>query len=129
MTTSKTRYARLRAYVAGEHGDALATIEKFRTDLAANPAHALDWSARAFNAAAMYEVAGAVLAWLDATQRSEEERVAAVVAELEREVLRRACTPPRSSSAQSNLLDVERLAARAEILEKWRNWILPMEET
>lgn len=108
----------------------LATREKERADgilarfaekFASDPMRAFEWSQDAFQAAAVSEATSTLLRYVDSLAEGKEsdDEIGERIAEwLRSEVLRMAKYPPRSTSPQSNLVEQEKLAAYARLLER-----------
>jgi hypothetical protein len=92
---------------------ALNTIEKFQQDLAQNPANAFSWAANAFADAAQLELCQAVMHYIEGGHKAQ-----VILWWLEKEVQRAAECPGRSTSVPSNLMDTERLVAKAKLLDR-----------
>lgn len=91
---------------------AQASIDKFATEVAKDPAHALSWSLGVFEKAAELKVLKQIVAALeDGTATLDNIR-----STLTDRVLHRAKYPPQSSSPTSNLIEQYELAACAKIL-------------
>jgi hypothetical protein len=89
-------------------------LDKFAANMAKNPAYALEWSGGAFTAAGDYEVCSWILAAVDENAGVGLEKI---IKQLERDVLRAARYPSRSTSPTSNLMEQEIARAKAELLE------------
>jgi hypothetical protein len=92
----------------------LAAIDRFRRDFEQNPAHALAYSFNIYREAAQWELCCQVIAYI-----GEEDgmTLVGIVSWLESEVLRGARCPRYSTSPQSDVMDTERLSAKANLLE------------
>jgi hypothetical protein len=91
----------------------LAAIDRFRRDFEINPAHALAYSFNIYREAAQWELCCQVLTYIGEDGRT----LVGIVSWLESEVLRGARCPSYSTSPQSNVMDAERLSAKANLLE------------
>jgi hypothetical protein len=82
-----------------------ATIEKLRANLLTNPARALEWSHKCFEAAARMEVCTMAQYYITTYKGDDDARAAYLQARVREEMQRRASTLPSSNSAASNLMD------------------------
>ena len=103
----------LASMMQREIASASDAILKAQSDFAQNPAHALSWSFQVYKDAATLELAQAVLYMLDEGRTKE-----GIVQWLDSEILRSARCPSYSTSPNSNQIDRERLAAKANLLER-----------
>jgi hypothetical protein len=100
-------------------------LDKFAKSFADDPAHAMDWSASAFNAAAVKRVTTRVLEAIGNMINKGTSRgdiLSHLVDYSTKEILTRAKYPKKSTSATSNLLDAEMLAAWADISDILRSY-------
>jgi hypothetical protein len=94
-------------------------ISAFANSLGENPTYALTWSAGIFAAAARFELLAYIKSVLATNPDSTPpEIVAALRNRLATDVVRAVQNPPRSTSVQSNLIEQERVAAKASMVER-----------
>ncbi len=89
-------------------------VERFRKNLAESPAYAFEWADGAMRAAARIEVCGLLLKLVS------ERGLAAALAVAEREALRGARFPSRSTFHCKDQIEGEKTAAWAEFVEGWK---------
>jgi hypothetical protein len=111
-------------------------IEEWKLRLDKNPASAFEWSRESFEAAARFEVAHIVKRYVeegksikdDYTTPSDVEIIKTLRTIFYEDVLRRAKWPSRSTSVQSNEMELTLTARKAEWLEKFDNAIARIEK-
>jgi hypothetical protein len=109
-----TDFARLRRWLSGNLETAQRQVDLFKESLDKEPAYALSWAGRVYDAAAQLKVYNAALSFLQDT----EESVAGLRAEANRQVLQAARNPSRSTSPWSNEMDRCEAQAWAQLAEK-----------
>lgn len=114
--------SKLEAHVNLMHVASANEVKAFAEKLAGlvNPAYDMEWSDSAFAAAATHKVGAVVGAWLSNPNAggTDEERVQEVDRLVRAEIMRLAKYPSRSSSAASNVMAEQTLAAWALLAEK-----------
>lgn len=113
------------------------TLAEFAVRVQKDPAGALEWSKGAFEAAASLSSARTIVALIENIKsRGDEyvevgdlEVIKALRAEFYDAVMRGAKWPSRSTSVQSNEMELELTARRAEWLEKFDQMIAFVERT
>ena len=101
-------------------------LQKFKARFDENPTEALSWGETVFNAAATQLVGQTILSWIASAEDSDknlspDEIFQMMKDQITRVVLHGARYPEHSSSACSNMMKTEVVAAYATILEdmKW----------
>jgi hypothetical protein len=97
-------------------------LKSFATDFAKDPAHAFEWSQKAFESAGRQRAGQTVLAWIQTVHKNKPELdddgvAALVIAEITQTVVRKAKWPDRSTSTPSNEMSLYTNAAFAEYLD------------
>jgi len=88
------------------------SVERFKTQFAANPCSALEWSAETFKFVAKLKVFSTALAWLDTNS------VEKVVEFIQEEILSTTSyCANQSTSATANLMELSKLEAKAELIK------------
>jgi len=112
-------------------------IEEFKERLDKNPASAFEWSATYFGDAARFDVAHMVKRYLEAAKdkaddyetKSDLEIIKTLRTIFYEEVLRKAKWPSRSTSPQSNDMELHLTSQKAEWLEVFDNHIARIERS
>ena len=97
-------------------------LKSFAADFAKDPAHAFEWSSKAFEAAGRQRAGQTVLAWVQTVHKNEpdlndDEVAVMVIAEITNTVVRKAKWPDRSTSVPSNEMSIYTNAAFADYLD------------
>lgn len=93
-------------------GGATERLSKFAADIESSPVSAFDWSGSAFEAAAIKQVYGEALKFLQSG-----DSIAVLRLHAQREVNRRALRGSRLTSDASNLMTAEMMSAWARLLD------------
>lgn len=112
------RKARVKWFEMGSE-QAAAALAKFQERFSSDPLSALEWSDKAFRAAADRHVAVLVLHDLRRLDLSDDQ----LVEQARREVERRAQVMESSTSAPSNLVERHLLRAWGEALDKLKSMV------
>lgn len=118
-----TTPAQLKATAVYEINQAKSVLEKFKADLDVNPSYAMEWSDRAFSAAAKIKVYGPIVSSFEhieanETQTTPEKWMAAYTDGLHRDVMNGARWSTNDSTSRgANSMRDHVLAVKAELLE------------
>ena len=89
-------------------------MEEFAQTFLKDPSHALGWSNDTFRDAAALTIHKEVVGWLS----KEDATLDQIIDEMENRVIRGATFPSFSTSPASNLMEIYKTSARAEMLDK-----------